>query len=191
MEKEKVCSHFLLFGLQIWKCSQFGLILQLLMTPAADNMHEKDAARSAMERLTHYLESRHLRKTPERFAILSRSLRLPEHFSGDALADLMERDGYHVSRSTVYNTLALLCEAEILVCHRFGNRAARYEVALQNHCHLICRRCGKVEEVESPDFAGVIRSMASEGFRPTSFSASVYGLCADCIQYQNNNILNS
>lgn len=161
------------------------------MTPTTENMPESEVLRLAKERLTLFLESRHLRKTPERFAILSRALWLPEHFCGDALVALMEKDGYHVSRSTVYNTLALLCDAGILTSHRFGTRAARYEVALQNHCHLICRRCGRVEEVESPDFAGVIRSMASEGFRPTSFSASVYGLCADCIQYQNNNILNS
>lgn len=149
-------------------------------TPSTSAISELSA------RFTRYLESNRHRKTPERFAILSRAVSMPEHFGGDDLFSIMEREGYHVSRSTVYNTLDLLCECGILVRHRFGTRAARYEVAMQNHCHLICLRCGRVDETRSPDFGNVLPLMDSGGFRPSYYSTSVYGLCSDCLSEEQN-----
>lgn len=132
------------------------------------------------DRLTEFLQRRHLRKTPERFAILSKAIELSAHFDVDQLYNALETEGYHVSRATIYNTLELLCEAGILNRHLFATNQARYEVARGSHLHLICRRCGKIKEVDDPNLINSLLERNYEGFLPEYSSSSIYGLCEDC-----------
>lgn len=132
------------------------------------------------ERFREYLALHRYRKTPERFALLDKAMTLSGHFGVDELYASMEKDGYHVSRATVYNTLELLCDCGLLNRHIFGARKSRYEVALGSHVHLICQRCGAIREVEQPDFNALLSRAGFGGFRPAYFSTMVYGLCEEC-----------
>lgn len=131
-------------------------------------------------RLTDFLKNRHLRKTPERYAILEKAVALSAHFDVDQLYNAMEDDGYHVSRATLYNTLELLCEAGILNRHLFATNQARYEVAHGSHLHLICRRCGKIREIEDSDLTTNLLSHDYPGFHAEYSSSSIYGICDEC-----------
>lgn len=130
--------------------------------------------------LTEFLQKRHFRKTPERYAILSKAVELSAHFDVDQLYNALETEGYHVSRATVYNTLELLCEAGILNRHLFAPNQARYEVARGSHLHLICRRCGKIREIDDPEITERLVKQHYPDFTPEYSSSSVYGLCDDC-----------
>lgn len=133
----------------------------------------------AREILRHHVEEKRLRKTPERFAILDRAMRMHGHFSGDDLYTRLEEEGFHVSRSTVYTTLALLCDCGLIRRHLLSARRAGYEVAEQNHCHLVCTRCGRIEEVATAD--RVLPAGIEAGtFQPSYYSMTVYGICAQC-----------
>ena len=68
----------------------------------------------ARTKLTEFLDSRKLRKTPERFAILEAVFSHNDHFGVDTLYAEMDARSYHVSRSTVYNTIELFCECGIV-----------------------------------------------------------------------------
>lgn len=131
-------------------------------------------------RLTEYLRHQHLRKTPERYAILEKALELRAHFGVDELYSALENEGYHVSRATVYNTLELLCEATILNRHLFATSHARYELAAGAHLHLICRKCGSITECEDETLASGLLSVHYPGFKPEYSSSIVYGLCEKC-----------
>ncbi len=132
------------------------------------------------DQLTEFLHRRHLRKTPERYAILSKAIELSAHFDVDQLYNALETEGYHVSRATIYNTLELLCEAGILNRHLFATNLARYEVARGSHLHLICRKCGKIKEIDDPLLTQSLLHRDYDGFSPEYSSSSIYGLCADC-----------
>lgn len=131
-------------------------------------------------RLTEFLQHRHLRKTPERYAILAKAVELSAHFDVDNLYNSLDSEGYHVSRATVYNTLELLCEAGILNRHLFAPNLARYEVARGSHLHLICRKCGSIREVDDPTLTERILSQNYSDFLPEYASSSIYGLCSNC-----------
>lgn len=130
--------------------------------------------------LTDFLHANHLRKTPERYAILEKAVELSAHFGVDQLYNAMEAAGYHVSRATVYNTLELLCEAGILNRHLFATNQARYEVARGSHLHLICRKCGAIREIDEPDLTSRLLTEKYGSFTPEYSSTIVYGICADC-----------
>ena len=96
-------------------------------------MTSEQAIAEMREKLTEFLRRRGLRKTPERYAIMERAMRLHMHFGVDDLYNAMEAEGYHVSLATIYNTLELLCEASILNRHIFTTNQAKYELACGSH----------------------------------------------------------
>lgn len=129
---------------------------------------------------TRFLNQGKFRKTPERFAILRKALEMNSHFEVDALHLAIENDGYHVSRATVYNTVELLEQAGILRKNVFGLNSAIYEVTRDNHIHLVCKRCGKIREVDNAHIAAHVMQLNPDNFTPDSFAITLYGVCADC-----------
>lgn len=126
-----------------------------------------------------YIKSKRMRQTPERFAILDKALEQNVHFDIDELYKDIEAE-YHVSRSTVYNTIELLCECNILRKHYLNETQAVYELAEDKHLHLICLKCGSVKEVDGTQVSEYLSSLKMRGFHPSFSSVNIYGLCSAC-----------
>ena len=149
-------------------------------------MEKSQSLLKAEELLGRYLEEAERRQTPERFAILAKAFELRAHFGINELLEAMEKSGYHVSRATVYNTVEILCACGILRRHLLESRHASYELARENHIHLVCSCCGNIEEVTDPEIEASLLSTGINGFAPEYFSATVHGTCSACRTRKNN-----
>jgi Fur family ferric uptake transcriptional regulator len=103
------------------------------------------------EKLDGFIQKKGLRQTAQRYEILEVIFASEEHFTPDELFDRLRAVGSKASRATVYRTLSLLVEADLIHEIELGDGQTTYDpnfAAHPNHNHLICVDCGKVVEFE-------------------------------------------
>ena len=98
-----------------------------------------------------------------------------------ALGKMLDPIGDKISIATVYRTVRLFEEANILERHDFGDGRSRYEEAGEDHHdHLIDIQSGRVIEFRSPEIELLQRQIAEQhGFRLVGHRLELYGVPLD------------
>ena len=120
------------------------------------------------------------RLTPQRELILEAVERLEHATPDEVLAEVRTRSTA-VNASTVYRTLELLEELELIRHAHLSDRAPTYHSTSEHeHFHLVCRNCHKVISVDPGVLAPITeRLVADHGFTIDIGHLTVFGTCEE------------
>ncbi|MCX7954749.1 MAG: transcriptional repressor [Bacteroidales bacterium] len=144
---------------------------------------ENKNANIVLKKFENFIRKKKLRNTNERNIILKEIYKNEGHFNPDDLYIRLKLAGYNISRATVYNTLQLLEEANLIIKHYFKENSAIYEKVnfSSPHYHLICIKCGKVTEFEEKEIKQLVKRIVGKyGHKHLNHSMYIYGLCKLC-----------
>ncbi len=129
-----------------------------------------------------FLEDKDLKLTSQRRTILHQAMR-DGHFSAEDLLRFSKKEDPTVSKATVYRTLALLKESNVLEEQDFGDGKKLYERAQgrKHHDHLVCVKCGIIIEFENDAIERLQDSEAKKlQFKIVYHSLKLFGFCQSC-----------
>lgn len=131
------------------------------------------------------LEEGSKRLTPQRELIIKIFAGHPgEHLSAEEVHRLVKQEFSDIGLATVYRTLELLTSLHILQRIHFNDGRSRYEFnqeEVHRHHHMVCMRCGKVEEF-GEDLLDDLeeRVFRERGFRVMDHELKFFGICQNC-----------
>lgn len=124
--------------------------------------------------------------TIQRRAALKALVRRSDHPTAEAIyADVIaELPG--VSKATVYRALDNLVQLGLARKVDHQGSVARYDGNAERHHHLVCRGCGKIEDIASELLDAIpVPKLARQKFEVHDFFVSFQGICRDCKSSQS------
>jgi len=119
--------------------------------------------------------------TAQRLAVL-RAVSHHPHATADDLAESVRREIGTISRQSVYNVLNILTDKGIIRRIQPADSPARYEDRVgDNHHHLVCRSCGRTEDVCcATGHTPCLNASEEHGFAIDEAEVIYWGLCPSC-----------
>lgn len=124
--------------------------------------------------------------TDQRKAILNTIIEhVHEHLSCEEIFNLVSVDYPEIGIATIYRTIQLFENLNIVVKVNFDDGFSRYEIRENSndhhHHHLICLKCGKVLEVQLDLLESLEHTIETqEGFSISDHNVKFYGYCKEC-----------
>ncbi len=148
----------------------------------APERRSRSGAEERMLKFHERLREHGLKSTGPRDDIARVFFELGRHISAEELYAEVRKINPHVGYATIYRTLKLLKDCNLLFERHFEEGQARYEVAGEHHHdHFICENCGRIIEFESDEIEQMQDSIASRlGVLLTHHKLELYGLCGEC-----------
>lgn len=127
------------------------------------------------------LRSRGFRMTSQRMAILHVLHNAGTHLSPGEIYRRARHELPGITEPTVYRTLEFLVANGLVRPSHAGNGHFTYQIAGEDHHHIVCRVCGDEIEVEHSLLENLYRILEkASGFRNINSHLTFLGVCPNC-----------
>lgn len=126
------------------------------------------------------------RNTTQRAVILDEVEQAEGHLTAGEIFERVRRRYPSIAYGTVYRTLHLLAEHELIQELTFADQASRFDKRTDRHDHVHCTSCGTLVDVDVP-VALMAQRVAAEqtGFDLIRHHTVFEGVCPECATKRN------
>jgi len=136
---------------------------------------------SCASEYTPQLRARGFRMTSQRLAILHVLHHDGRHLSPAEIYKQARRQLAGLTEPTVYRTLEFLAQNGLVRSSRASNGRLTYQIAGEDHHHMICRVCGSEMEIQHTLLEDFYRKLESiSGYLRIDSHVTFFGVCPKC-----------
>ncbi|NOZ92149.1 transcriptional repressor [bacterium 3DAC] len=137
--------------------------------------------------LERILREKGLRVSSHRLYILKFLMENRIHPTADDIKKAMDKQGYRISLSSVYNILNSFVERGIVQELLIEDGSVRYDINTSPHAHFKCIKCGRVYDIDV-DIMPVLKATATaDGHEAITGQLIIYGVCKYCKEESSKN----
>lgn len=122
-----------------------------------------------------------LRMTNQREIILRELRKSKQHLTADDLYERVKKIMPRISLATVYRNLEILSEAGMIAKLEISGRQKRFDYDVQEHDHIYCVKCHRVDNLElDRESIRAVSWDSDKGYAVKGYRLEVAGICPDC-----------
>ncbi len=130
---------------------------------------------------TQVFKEKKLKLTPQRIAVYNYLKSTKEHPSAETIHKALKENYPTMSLATVYKTLKVLVEVNLIQEINVGEGNFRYDGTTMAHPHIHCINCCKVDDLEGVSFDDLNSKVKNNtDYEILSNKVYFYGLCPEC-----------
>ncbi|CAM4357092.1 Fur family peroxide stress response transcriptional regulator [Paenibacillus endophyticus] len=119
--------------------------------------------------------------TIQRREILEVVQHAPDHPTAADVIDRLKGKGFNFAYGTVYNSLRYLTDAGLIRELKLGEAVSRYDARTDEHQHIVCTVCGRVDEVLTELPSDWLKKVAAEtSYKVDHVQIVLEGVCESC-----------
>jgi len=132
----------------------------------------------SLDEISQFLSQKGIRPSFHRLKIFEYLINERTHPTADEIYEVLKKEIPAISKATVYNTLRLFLEKQIVQLINLEKNEARYDSTLSWHGHFKCLSCGQIYDVgiEKLELSGL------GNYQVLEKHLDLKGLCPSCRQ---------
>ena len=138
-----------------------------------------------MQSARELLKSKKMKATPQRIAILELLMNTKAHPTAYEIYRSFDDTKSDVSIATIYKTLDAFKKSGLILELSFGEEKFRYDADTSTHVHLLCSKCGAVDDASTDKISTSIDVLSqtvaeTSGFNISNTQICFHGICKKC-----------
>jgi Fur family peroxide stress response transcriptional regulator len=126
-------------------------------------------------------KNRGLNVTFPRMAIYKILVKYEGHPSAEDIYKEVQKDHPNISLATVYKTLEMLAENDLIAKVTQLHDIVRYDFKKDFHHHLVCIKCKKITDIENDSLNHLpIPDNIDKNFKILNYQVQFDGICKEC-----------
>lgn len=130
--------------------------------------------------ISKFLKEKGITPSVQRIEIMRFMLTHKTHPTVDDIYRELSKSIPTLSKTTIYNTLTLLCDKGAVISFTTDDNTTHYDGVVEEHAHFKCKNCGQIFDVPMP----MINNSEPQGFDIQNVEVTYYGICPKCTEYQ-------
>jgi Fur family ferric uptake transcriptional regulator len=133
------------------------------------------------EEISHVDSKAARRRTIQRETILEELRKVTSHPTADELHQMVREKLPGISIATVYRNLEILADQGKVLKLDVAGKRRRFDGSAENHYHIRCSKCGRVDDVHM-DLMHVLEESAAQscGYKIQAHNVEFTGICPEC-----------
>jgi len=132
-----------------------------------------------MDRYIDLLKGSQIKVTPQRLAIV-KLMDINGHISVRDIFEKIKTNFPSLSLATVYKNINAMVESSFIKELKIVGQDAKYELSKEAHSHMICKSCGKVDDIVLKTDLLISTAKEMSDYDIQESSIQFFGLCPNC-----------